>query len=153
MRERAGYVNDISHLGRAYTRGHDLPIGWKAEAACSRDRAPAVPAGGRKGGTPSIWLVDPQERYLFGDTTVRGDQLTEVALGECSMCPVQWDCASFAVMADEPWGTWGMLLDDLEWLKRQTFAETLIRNAEVRGQPVQFAVASQRRQNLVGLLA
>jgi len=146
MRNRAGLA-DIDKLGRAFTRGHGVPIGWRKEAPCSRRRTKAFTTGGtRKGGEPSVWLVEPQERYKFGDTTIRGEQLLRVALGQCSLCPVQWDCASAAVEADEPWGIWSMSFEDLEWVKRRSDPEGFIRDAQLRGQPVQFAVAHARQQ-------
>jgi len=154
MRQRAGFIDDPSALNRAYTRGHGVPIGWRKDAPCSRRRTKAFTTGGtRKGGEPSVWLVEPQERYKFGDGTVSGEQLLEVALGQCSLCPVQWDCASAAVEADEPWGVWGMTYDDLEWVKRRADAEGFIRDAQRRGQPIQFAVSHARQPKPIRMLA
>lgn len=140
----AGDVTDPATLGTAYTRGHGIPITWKRQAPCSK--TPRV-ASIRKGGNPSWWLVEPQEIYVYGDDVVEGDQLQELALQMCAMCPVQWDCVSAAVRANEPWGIWGVMPEDLARLTRMhgRRAETLIRQAEADGQPVQFAMSRRRR--------
>lgn len=136
---------DVDDLPISFTRGHGKPIGWHAGARCRDERAPhATPLKG--GGEPSVWLVDPDRKYLFGTSVFKGAALQAMACLECSLCSVQWDCASFAVKVDEPIGVWAMSIDDRAWLQSQPDAERVIRRAESAGRSVQFAVASLRRR-------
>lgn len=141
----AGDANP-DQLGTAYTRGHGVPIGWKREARCSQ--TPRVESI-RKGGNPSWWLVEAGEIYIYGNDVVEGAQLQELALAMCAMCSVQWDCASAAVQANEPWGIWAMPAEALERLKRMRpyRAQGLIRKAREEGQPVQFAVSRRKSRS------
>jgi Transcription factor WhiB len=152
MRIRTGEA-EPEGMPRAYTCGHGVPIGWKAEARCGRQRAGMTALSLRKGGEPSFWCVEPFETYRVGNDRVSGAQLLEIALGECSLCPVQWDCASAAVQADEPWGVWGMSFEALEWVKHLPSPETFIRSAERRHKPIQFAVARAQRSEPVKIPA
>ncbi len=136
---------DIDALPVAYTRGHNKPIGWHAGARCRDERAPHVrPVKG--GGEPSVWLVDPERRYHHGNSIVKGSALQAMAVLECSMCAVQWDCIRFALSVDEPVGVWGMTEDDRDWLARQPDAARIVNRAEAAGRPIQFAVVSVRRR-------
>jgi hypothetical protein len=136
---------EVEDLPIAYTRGHNKPIGWHGGARCRDERAPHVkPVKG--GGNPSVWLVDPDRKYVFGSAVLKGSDLQEMACLECSLCSVQWDCASFAVSVDEPVGVWAMSQDDRAWLQTQADAEKIIRRAESAGRPVQYAVVFLRRR-------
>jgi len=63
-----------------------------------------------------------------------------MALMVCRNCPAQYDCARFAIAADEKWGTWAMPLEDLKRLKKDPWAARTIDVAEELGTPVQVAV-------------
>jgi hypothetical protein len=148
-RPRTGDTDDPSALGTAYTRGHNKPIGWRASARCrgGRNWVKAL----RNGGQPGLWIVDPRQTYVLGDDIFSGEQLIEMAVGLCSLCSVQWDCASYAVAAGEPWGVWAMRHDDLIWLMALPDPERFIRRAERRRVPVQFAVAREQAEQSCAL--
>ena len=150
-RPRTGDIDDPSELGTAYTRGHGKPIGWRAEARCrgGRNWVKAL----RNGGQPGLWIVDPRQTYRLGNETFTGAQLLEMALGLCSLCSVQWDCASYAVSASEPWGVWAMYHDDLVWLMNHRDPERFIRKAEKRRVPIQFAVAREQQRESCALMS
>lgn len=71
-----------------------------------------------------------------------------MALTLCAMCPVQWDCAAYALNADEPDGTWAMSLKDRKWLRKQPDAHKIVEQASFDGVPVQFAVRRARTAKL-----
>jgi len=138
----AGDAN-IDQLPRAYTKGHKPePIGYRAGARCISENL--VVTSAPKGGRPSIWIVEDHETYMVGDEPILGSVLTEVALGHCSLCSVQWGCARFAVACEEDFGTRSMPLEDLLWLRKQRNPEAIIRRAEADGRPMQFAVRDAR---------
>lgn len=136
-RIRAGDV-DIDDLPVAYTRGHGKPIGWHAEARCRDNEQPR--ASSKRGAQVSPWLAKADETYVFVDRLTPGAQLVEMALIECSLCAVQWDCAAFAVTVREPVGIWGMSFEDRTWLQDESDPVGFIRDAQAAGRPIQFAV-------------
>ncbi len=141
-RIRAGSV-DVEDLPVGYTRGHNKPIGWHDEARCRSDAISR--ASSKKGGLPSLWLVKTDETYVFVGRRTSGAKLIELALLECAMCPVQWDCARFAVQVREPLGTWAMSIEDREWLQDQPIdADVFIKQAESDCRPIQHAVRDAR---------
>lgn len=79
-----------------------------------------------------------------GVTVIPGRKMIALALEHCKICPLQWDCVSASVRAGEYVGTWGVVLDDLIWLKGFFLAEELIEKAREHNVPVQVAVRSAR---------
>ena len=63
----------------------------------------------------------------------------------CSECPVQWECAMWAVRNEEPSGVWGMVVRDLLWLQRFGGGDMVIESAKFHNQPVQVTVRKTRR--------
>jgi hypothetical protein len=140
-RVRAGDV-DVEDLPVAYTRGHGRPIGWRSDARCKDIEQPRAAASDGSRVTP--WLATTGETYVFVGRRTAGAKLIEMALLECAMCRVQWDCASFGVSVGEPVGVWAMSIEDRRWLQRQSEPDLIIKQAEADGQPVQFAVRDLR---------
>lgn len=85
------------------------------------------------------WVVDPRRNVTFSDGSVKsGWAMREYALTECRLCPVQWDCAIFAVKSEATTAIWSAPLDDLrKFTRRFTDWEHRIRTAERYDVPVQ----------------
>ena len=72
------------------------------------------------GSTPKVaWTASTGRKYRIGGHIYPGEKLIDLALLTCSGCPVQWECASAAIEADERAGVWADTLDNLNWLRRQ----------------------------------
>jgi hypothetical protein len=99
------------------------------------------------------WTIAPHEKFAIGGSTYLGEELIALALQICGRCPVQWECAAFAIATDQRWGTWGMSIDDLHWLHRSKRAATILRRSQFAGEPVQVSVAAARRGDLLGCSA
>lgn len=62
----------------------------------------------------------------------------------CESCAAQYDCVRFAMAVDERYNTWGVEIEDLHWLKKQTYALPLVAEAEAVGVSVHQAVQRAR---------
>jgi hypothetical protein len=118
--------------------GHDTS--WTDQARCkglsSDPKSPWYNA----------WSTEPKTKHRFGDMVVLGEQLIKVGLDLCMHCPVQWDCATWALNVDEPQGTWGMRFEDLRALREIRNPLALIERARLAEVPVQVAVRRLRSQ-------
>jgi hypothetical protein len=125
------------------SRAHNYDDSWKNHALCT---------GHIKEGSPfrKAWITDAITMHPIGETVVSGKTLIDVALTFCAMCPVQWDCAIWAIEVRERCGTWGMPYERLEqaqkdpdtWISR-------INAARVSGTSVQVAVRRKPRPSRV----
>jgi len=110
---------------------------WKQQALClGKSNNPNSPFY-------EAWYTDPWRVHTLHDgTKISGATLTEVALQFCAMCPVQWDCATWAINVEEPYCVWGASHEDIEWLqrKRSTRAAGDIERARREGTAVQVMV-------------
>ena len=142
MPRTAGYF-DGATPPRYVTRAHAYDDTWMGEAACAGHNRPGSPF-------QHAWTTAPFEKHVIGEgdgaKRVTGDMLIEVALTFCAMCPVQWDCTEWALLVEEPGGTWGISYDDLEWLRRQPKPLAIVEQARVREVAVQVAVHTRRRR-------
>lgn len=105
---------------RSFDGGYDdLPL--SIQRALQVDRSFYVDAACQTpSGTPKIaWVASPGGKYKVGANTYRGEKLIELALTICMTCPVQWECATAALDADERAGIWGDTLENLSWLRRK----------------------------------
>lgn len=121
-------------------RAHLYDDSWKDHALCT---------GHIKEGSPfrQAWITDPSTKHRLGDQTVLGSTLIDVALTFCAMCPVQWDCATWAVQVRERCGTWAMPYERLEQMQANPErAIVIIDRARITGTPVQIAVRNTRRR-------
>jgi hypothetical protein len=124
------------------TRAHDRDTSWHQDANCrGKSNNPESP-------WYNAWFTEPKTRHKFGDIWVMGEQLIQVALDLCMHCPVQWQCASWALAVDEPQGTWGMRFEDLHWLKKQKDPQYIIAVANDHSEPVQVVVKALRRRSM-----
>lgn len=125
---------DIESLGTLITAAFELDRSWYDKGACS--------GWHRKMSGPTPWQQDP--------TATRdgyADEMIAVALIICQTCPVQYQCAKYAVEGRMLAGTWGMHPSDLVWLGRPANAKQaapLLRAAEAAGIPAQRAVRVAR---------
>jgi hypothetical protein len=73
-----------------------------------------------------------------------------MAVSICKACPVQYDCARFAVQVDERYGTWSMDIRDLSWLKGRDNWNAIVDAAESTSTPIATAVQVlvARRHNM-----
>lgn len=121
------------HLPRHMRCAQGQNLDWKSGAKCRN--AAGVPM--------MAWHVDRKD----SKTKLMGRPATAwiaLALAICETCPVQWDCARFALAVGEKWHTWGMDVDDLRWLSTQREADRVVSMAEEHGVPVQVAVRRYR---------
>ena len=90
------------------------------------------------------WTAEPGKKYRIGANIYDGDKLIELALLTCAGCPVQWKCAATAIEADEMAGTWSDTLVNIRWLGRRSHYQSVLDLAQLKGQPVQHAIARLR---------
>jgi Transcription factor WhiB len=116
----------------------DVDLTWQAEGKCRN----------YDGELRVAWSILPKEEITFGSSTYLGAHLIAIALEYCRVCPVQYDCARYAVQTAPShtyiWGTWGASMNDLRWLKRQG-STAIVDDAETHGVPVQVALREARR--------
>lgn len=114
---------------------------WKAKAQClGKSNNPKSPFY-------EAWYTEAGKVHELHDgTKVSGKVLTEVALTFCAMCPVQWECATWAINVDEPYCVWGASYEDIEWLQKRGAerARSDIEGARKRGEAVQVMIRKLR---------
>lgn len=94
---------------------------------------------------PSPWHVASSSVVEVAGEPVSGRELVKVALIICAGCPVQWDCARYAVRGMMQAGTWAMRITFLRDLQKdQPAALALLDAAEASGVSVQVAVDAHR---------
>lgn len=126
MPRTAGYTDGATPPSYV-TRAYHFDVTWQKQALC---------LGHNKPGSP----------FQHAWTTDSDPTLIEVALTFCQMCPVQWDCTTWALDVEERTGTWGISYDDLLWLRKRRFPYRLIEEARGRGEAVQVAVSARRHR-------
>ena len=130
------------------------PIHVKLAFDADRSWAEGAQCTDANGKLRYAWTVLANETIELGDSVYGGNELIALALEYCRVCPVQWQCASFAVATapkpEQLWGTWGADMVELRWLKRQgpLVTDALIGQAEATATPVQVAVHAARDQAL-----
>jgi hypothetical protein len=142
MPRTAGYTDGAtppSYVTRAYAFDTD----WKRQAVCRGHNKPGSPF-------KDAWTTDPSTLHIIGEgpdaKVITGQMLIDVALTFCQMCPVQWDCTTWALDVGERIGTWGVAYDDLEWLRHQRVPQRIVDNARSKGVAVQVYVTARRRR-------
>jgi hypothetical protein len=116
----------------------EMPLSVQRAAAVSRDfYADALCIPSRTTHPSLAWIADPNKTYRLGSENVSGEVLIQWALTTCQICPVQWECASAALAAEEAAGIWADTLDNLRALRGRP--EVLVQ-AKRRGVSVQVAV-------------
>jgi hypothetical protein len=138
------YGNDFNAWPVHVKLAFDEDRSWAEEARCTDSN----------GKLRFAWTVLANESIELGDSTYDGSSLIALALEYCRVCPVQWECAAFAIHTspkpEQLWGTWGADMVDLRWLKRQgpIVADAVLAEASCSQTPVQVAVHSARAESL-----
>jgi hypothetical protein len=124
-----------------------LPVSMAVAVGVSRDwaqQANCTVEGVHHPG--AIFTIEPNEELLG----IEGKTWIQVALMSCFGCPVQWECTAFALRTWQNWGTWGLHIQDLRWLKKQgaDAYTALIDTARDHAVPVQVAVANAKSRQV-----
>lgn len=100
------------------------------------------------------WTCGENGKTKIGGRRIECSVLTEMAVMVCQTCPVQYDCARYAVTYEEPAGTWAMRRRHLDWLQNDGVpvalrlkpgeALSIIDDAEAEGTPVEQYLAAVR---------
>jgi len=142
MPRTAGYTDGAtppSYVTRAYA----FDTEWQREAVCRGHNKPGSPF-------KDAWTTEPSSMHILGEgpgaKVVSGQMLIDIALTFCAMCPVQWDCTTWALDVEERIGTWGITYDDLGWLRLQRSPHRIVEAARAKEIPVQVYVASRRHR-------
>lgn len=122
MTRELTYGDGFELLGRLITAAHGLDDSFMAEGRCALPEHRDPITGDRispfadKITRKTIWQVD------FNDSPVKGQasprELIQVALMICHSCPVQYECAHYAVEAEIQAGTWSARLSNVKWMQR-----------------------------------
>jgi hypothetical protein len=125
----------------------DMPLYIRAALGLNRDWVVHGYCRHADGGRDIAWRCTPGERVTIKDgTKFIGAELIALAEATCELCPVQWECARFAVRAEVNVGTWGMSYEDLEWMKDNVKVPiAFIDAADDDDLPVQVAVRRARQ--------
>ena len=112
-------------------RGRDRS--WMSQGSCSpENRSWSV--------GKMTWMVPRGETRVVDGVKYVGDEQERIALKICGTCPMQWQCARWAVEVQEASGTWAMPLNSLRWMLKQDDALLIVDNARVNEIPVARAV-------------
>lgn len=98
---------------------------------------------------PTPWQVHKDQRFVEErdgkKVVMRGDEMIKMALMICATCPVQYDCAAYAVQGLMQAGTWSMGIANLRWLQGQEGALDLVAEARELAVAVDEFVTALRR--------
>lgn len=98
---------------------------------------------------PTPWQVHKDQRFVEHrdgkKVVMRGDEMIKMALMICATCPVQYDCAAYAVQGLMQAGTWSMGIANLRWLQGQEGALDLVAEARELAVAVDEFVTALRR--------
>lgn len=98
---------------------------------------------------PTPWQVHKDQRFVEHrdgkKVVMRGDEMIKMALMICATCPVQYDCAAYAVEGLMQAGTWSMGIANLRWLQGQEGALDLVAEARELAVAVDEFVTALRR--------
>jgi hypothetical protein len=86
-----------------------------------------------------------QKPMRVNGQVISAKKLTEMAVGVCRLCPVQWECASYAIETGSGWGRggaglWSTTMERLEWLAHQRDWRNLLAAAKEMNMPVDTAI-------------
>lgn len=105
MARVVSFGGDYNSLPLAMRRAHEADRTYVDQARC-------LPSGDST--QPRvIWTAEPERTYNVAGQKLKGSTLNEWAALECEMCPVQWECAIAAIVAEEPIGVWGDTAENL----------------------------------------
>lgn len=131
----------MEDLGVLIAAALDLPREWMARGRC-------VGHSYDDGGTryrPSPWQVSAAQSVVRGGVKTSGRELIKLALTFCQSCPVQWDCATYAIVGRMRAGTWAMKMADLDMMQKEP--DRWVRQVErwqAKGVPVQVGLRKRK---------
>lgn len=111
---------------------------WAEQAMCRRSETSDISVA---------WRISEGEEFRIGESVYKASELIALALQICERCPVQWDCARFAIIVGEDACTWGMRLQDLRKLREWDNGLALIEKARAEETPVQQIVRRVKRKH------
>lgn len=76
-------------------------------------------------------------------------ELLELALAECRLCPVQWDCVTFAIKGDIRPGIWAIDKEDRRSLARHPRWEEISIAGRNAGASVEIVVRKLREDGQI----
>jgi hypothetical protein len=95
--------------------------------------------------TPKLaWTAEVKRKYKLNNQEYAGNVLIKMALEVCRHCPVQWECTAAAIEGEEPVGTWGDRIENVNWLGRQKNHDLHIIQAAEDGEPIQTMIKRLR---------
>lgn len=145
------YGDGFELLGRLIVAAHGLDTAFMEQGRCrlpehfdpiTGERIEHKDPLTRK----TIWMVDFHDIPEPGKPTPR--ELINVALLICHSCPVQYECAHYAVDAEIRSGTYSARLANIKWLQRTPLkAHALIEEARAAGESVEHYVSPVRAED------
>jgi len=114
-----------------------LDVSWKRRGRCTN----------RGKGAHRVWFLEAQHPGIGPETNkVTGDTLAKIALGECSLCPVQWECMFYATKGEQDFGIWGVRSTDRKFVRKHfpTTWEAELQQAAEEGEGVQTMMVRLR---------
>lgn len=116
-----------------------LDVKWKQRSRCAQ----------RGEGAHRVWFLEAKHPGIGPPTNkVTGDTLAKIALGECNLCPVQWECVFYATKGEQDFGIWGVRSTDRKFLRKNftTTWETEVTTAAEVGEGVQTMLTRLRKE-------
>lgn len=127
---------EFAMFGKLIRAAFGLDMDWMEHGRC---RSWRTELGDVK---KSPWLETAKKPR--DESGVSGAEIIKAALMICSSCPVQHDCASYALEGLITAGTWSMDIGDLRWLQKQPDGQSILDLAHVQNRPVQDVVVQVR---------
>jgi hypothetical protein len=115
-----------------------LDVRWKVKGRCHS----------RGKGAHRVWFLEGQHPGIGPESDrVTGNTLATIALGECSLCPVQWECVFYATQGEQDFGIWGIRSTDRKYLRRwfPSTWEREVERAKDTGEGVQEMMVRLRK--------
>lgn len=122
-----------------------LDESWKERARCR--------GASRRPGRQKIWFLEDGDPGLGVDGAedlprrkITGPQLAQMALAECAICPVQWDCVSYAIKGRQEHCVYAVRATDRKFLRKE-FPKTWedeVEQARAEGVSVRILVVRLR---------
>lgn len=110
---------------------------WRKDGNCHEDRRPKT--------MQRYWLMNKRNN---ADPRGITDEQHEMALALCEMCPVQWQCVSFAIVQNDKFHIWAVDGADRKLLRRQGDWRGLLAIAEAERRSVASLIREIRAQHV-----
>jgi hypothetical protein len=109
---------------------------WRKDGNCHEDRRPK--------NMQRYWLMN---RRNNADPRGITDEQYELACAMCEICPVQWQCVSFAITQRDKFHIWAVDGDDRKVLRREPDWRDLLAVAEAERRSVAAVVREVRSRH------